>query len=44
MATACGLQGVEREIVGILKEQPDRWLVGLVPFGSADTSLAPPPP
>ncbi|MBK5297486.1 MAG: ABC transporter permease [Vicinamibacteria bacterium] len=36
------LQGVEREIVGILKEQPDRWLVGLVPFGSADTSLAAP--
>ena len=36
------LQGVEREVVGILTEQPDRWLVALVPFGSADTSLAAP--
>ena len=33
------LQGVDREVVGILKEQPERWLVGLVPFGSAGISL-----
>ncbi len=36
------LQGVDREVVGILKEQPDRWLVGLVPFASAATSLTAP--
>ena len=33
------LQGVEREVIGILKEQPERWLVGLVPFASAGISL-----
>jgi putative ABC transport system permease protein len=36
------LQGLDREVVGILKKQPDRWLVGLVPFASAGTSLAAP--
>ena len=36
------LQGVDREVIGILKERPDRWLVGLVPFGSADVSLLAP--
>ena len=33
------LQGVEREVVGILMERPDRWLAGLVPYGAAAQSL-----
>jgi putative ABC transport system permease protein len=37
------LEGVEREIVGILEAQPDRVLVAVVPFGAARGSLAPTP-
>jgi putative ABC transport system permease protein len=37
------LEGEEREIVGILEAQPERFLVAVVPFGSAPTSLAPTP-
>ncbi len=35
------LQGIDREVVGILRERPERFLVGLVPFASADVSLTP---
>ena len=40
------LEGVDREIVGILEAQPDRFLVAVVPFGAAAASLArtPQPP
>ena len=37
------LQDVEREVIGILEAQPDRWLVALVPFAAAAASLAPVP-
>jgi putative ABC transport system permease protein len=40
------LEGLDREIVGILDAQPDRFLVAVVPFGAAAASLAetPQPP
>jgi putative ABC transport system permease protein len=40
------LEGVEREIVGVLEAQPDRFLVAVVPFGAAASSLTqtPQPP
>jgi putative ABC transport system permease protein len=37
------LQGVEREVIGVLQPQQDRWLVALVPFADASRSLAPSP-
>jgi putative ABC transport system permease protein len=37
------VEGVAREIVGILEAQPDRFLSAFVPFGSASGSLAPAP-
>ena len=36
------LQGVDREVIGILKERQERWLVALVPFASAVVSLTAP--
>jgi putative ABC transport system permease protein len=36
------LQGIDREVVGIQRERPERFLVGLVPFASADVSLTAP--
>ncbi len=36
------LQGVGREVIGVLAEQRDRFLVALVPFADAERSLAPP--
>jgi putative ABC transport system permease protein len=33
------LEGHRRRVVGVLEPQPDRWLVAVVPFGSASSSI-----